>query len=231
MKTKEIGWATFCNDTVTEFSESFQEEMSQQLMLTFDRMLNIKNCAEKEKFMLFVGMEEMKTMEKDGFYFGLVEVITRTSMTNIMTAYWRSTKGESVNPADTFESGELEFGWCSDFKGDYFKRFVESGVLKKVDKLMQFRYFSDFTLYPDLFIRYSFSVQPSDEELKELQNLLTANFKNIYVSEVIKAEDEYSTGLDFFKMDFDKGLTQINEFVRALNSSSIAKNIDVLEIG
>ncbi len=73
MENNQIGWALFFN-AATQFSDSFQKQLSTQLFLRFYELLGVKEDKVRPRFALFVGLHEMQLVTKEDYTFGLVSV-------------------------------------------------------------------------------------------------------------------------------------------------------------
>lgn len=231
MESNNIGWAAFYNDASTEFSTTFQTEMANQLMDKFNTMVEIDSFAQNKKFILFVGMTELKTTYQNGYAFVLVDVIAPNSYTKTITAYWQANNNETIVKSDFVNSENIEFGWCSDFDKELFKSFAKENVIKQIDGIdLKFKYVADFQLYPDLTISYEFKSLPSQEQLEEIKSLLVTSFTESYVSGVTKYEESHLTMIDFQGTEVEKGLKQIEQFIIALNSGEVIEIIKSITI-
>jgi len=231
MESNDIGWASFYNDASTEFSESFQTEMADQLMDKFNKMVDIEDFAKNKGFMLFVGMEELKTTYQNGYAFALVEIIAPNTYSKTITAYWKSDDNKGIVTADTVSSENVEFGWCSDFDKEFFRSFAKENVIKQIDGVaLKFKYVTDFQLFPDITISYEFTTPPTQEQLEEIKNLLSPNRSEAYISELTEYEGKYFSMFDFQSADPNVGIRQIEQFILSLNSSKVGEIIKSITV-
>ncbi len=231
MNSNTIGWATFFNEASTDFSEAFQTEMTNQLMAQFNSLVEIENFAKDKNFVLFVGMAPLQTNYKDGYAFVLVEVICPNSEPKTITAYWKSGDNKQIINADSMSVQDIEFGWCADFDKAFFKGFAKENVISQINGIeLKFKYVTHLELYPDLFITYNFSSEPTEAQLQHIKTLLDSNFTEAYISGISKAEGIYTTMLDFQATEVNKGLKQIEQFILNLNESNISAIIESIKI-
>lgn len=231
MESNDIGWASFYNDASTEFSEQFQTEMANQLLDKFNKMVEIEGFAKNKGFMLLVGMEELKTTYQNGYAFALVEIIAPNTYSKTITAYWKSDDNIGIVTADTVNSENVEFGWCSDFDKEFFRSFAKENVIKQIDGVtLNFKYIADFQLFPDITISYEFTTLPTQEQLEEIKNLLSPNHSEAYISELTEYEGKYFSMFDFQSADPNDGIKQIEQFILSLNSSEIGKLVKSVTI-
>ncbi|MDX2361510.1 MAG: hypothetical protein QNK23_11940 [Crocinitomicaceae bacterium] len=231
MESNDIGWATFYNDASTGFSEEFQTEMSKQLMDKFNTMVEIQNFAQDKKFMLFVGMTELKTIYQNGYALSSVEVIAPPAYSNKLTAYWKSDDLETITKSDSISSENIEFGWCSDFDKEFFKSFARKDIIPEVDGInLNFEFIADLQLFPDLSITYQFKSEPTEKQLEHIKKTLVSNFTESYISGITPFESTYVTMLDFQGTEGNKGLKQIEQFIQDLNSNENNRNIEMITI-
>lgn len=231
MESNNIGWAAFYNDASTEFSTTFQTEMANQLMDKFNTMVEIDSFAQDKKFMLFVGMTELKTTYQNDYAFALVEVIAPNSYSKTLTAYWKADNNETIVKSDSVNSENVEFGWCSDFDTEFFKSFAKENVIKQIDGVdLKFKYVADFQLFPDLSITYEFTTPPTQQQLEEIKKLLSPNHSESYISELTEYEGKYISMFDFHSTDPNVGIRQIEQFILSLNSSEVGEIIKSVTI-
>ncbi len=95
---------------------------------------------------------------------------------------------------------------------------------------LNFKYAANVQYYPDLFIVYQFSVEPTEAQLQNIKTLLDSNFTEAYISGISKVEGIYSTMLDFQATEVNKGLKQIEQFILNLNESNISAIIESIKI-
>lgn len=231
MKSIDVGWATFYNDVSEDFSPEFQREMSNQLMNAFNEMVGIENFASEKKFMLFVGMTELKTLYKDGYAFSLVEVIAPNSFSKSLTAFWKAKDNQKIVASNSVSSQNIEFGWCADFDKEFFKSFVKENVIKTIKDIeLNFKYVADFELFPDLNILFQFQQLLDSFKIDKINHLLTSCFTESYISGLSEHDGNYSTVIDFQGTDFNNGVNQIEQFILDLNSSDLCKLIESISI-
>ena len=231
MKSTDVGWATFYNEASEVFSPEFQNEMANQLMLKFNAMVGIENYASEKKFMLFVGMRELKTMYQDGYAFSLVEVIAPNSYSKTLTAYWKAQDNKKIVSSDSANFQNVEFGWCADFDKEFFRSFTKENVIKTINGIeLSFKYVSDVQLYPDLTISFEFKQQPNNSQIEEINNILVSTYTESYVSRISEYEGNYSTMIDFQGTEVQIGLNQIEQFILDLNSNEVSKIIESITI-
>lgn len=233
MTDTTIGWAFFEKEAL-EFSESFQVQMSKQLEQRFNHFLNIENVVSDKEFMLFVGSTDMQITYKDGFGFALVEVISSGMFSNYLTAYWRiedSTKIESATEKTSLDLGNIEFGWCADFDPEVFLKHVSS--IQRLDSKkhnIAFDVEYDFNSYPDLSIEFKFKNEPSENELKTIQNTVSHSLPRSYVSEISLIDDKHFCVIDFQNQKFEEGTTDLWEVVNKLNKIDEKEIIELVRI-
>jgi len=228
MNNKEIGWAYFYNEAL-EFSDQFQIQMSKQLELKFRLMLGLTSKSKKNKFMLFVGMEEMKTVNQDGYSFALIEIICPNSFSKKITAYWK-VKNDldllSVTQSNKLTDNEIEFGWCSDFDKDYFLKFYNSRKKLNIEENnISFDVEFDFKLFPDLSIKIYPTEKIQDEEIANVRKAFTQNLTCAYVSEITESENSHSLIIDFNDQSFNEGTDELLEAIQAISSSEIGNKV------
>jgi hypothetical protein len=233
MNNKEIGWAYFYNEAL-EFSDQFQIQMSKQLELKFRLMLGLTSKSKKNKFMLFVGMEEMKTVNQDGYSFALIEIICPNSFSKKITAYWK-VKNDidllSVTQSNKLTDNEIEFGWCSDFDKDYFLKFYNSRKkLNKEENNISFDVEFDFKLFPDLSIKIYPIGKLQEEQIANIRKAFVQNLTCAYVSEITKSEDSHSLIIDFQDQAFDAGTDELLKAIQAISASENGEKIKKLII-
>ncbi len=222
MTQKIVGWAYFMNEA-SQYSESFQEEMSKQLEQRFNQFLQIENVASDKGFMLFVGMTDLKIVYQDGYGFGIVEVISPNSFTNYLTFYWKTNdpnKLESAMTLTALDSTSIEFGWCADFNASVFLNYINT--VKKLDSKkhnLAFEVEYDFQLFPDLSIEFEFTSKPDDIQLKKIQRIITASLPKAYVSEISQTDEKYLCIIDFQDQEYQEASEQLLDVVKNLNES------------
>lgn len=217
MESINIGWASFYNESLSNFSKEFQTELSNQLKNRFDSMLEIENYADDNDFQLMVGMIPLKLMYQDGYGFGLVEIIDKYSFSKTLTYYWQSADEENENVINSTKvnSQNIEFGWCADFEKDYFLNIQRNKIVADIQsKVLGFKYVANFELYPDLSFNFIFKVKPSKSNLDEILKLMKKNFKNSYVSEVTGDNIQFHSIVDFQNTEIEKGISEIDQFIR-----------------
>lgn len=224
MESIDIGWASFFQDALLNFSREFQTELSNQLEAKFDAMIGIENYARKNKFQLFVGMTPLKTIFQDGYGFALVEVIDHYSVSKVLTFYWKSDDNENILKSKEVNSENIEIGWCADFDTEYFLNIEKKKLVNEIqNKVLGFNYTANFDLFPDLSFDFEFKAEPTTDQLEEIQKLMKMKFKNSYVSDVSGNELKYLAIIDFQGTEFEDGLTEINQFIRDYSMNDVKK--------
>ena len=149
MQSNTIGWTKFYDKASTDFSIAFQTEISNQLMIQFDRMMRIENFAENNELSLSIGLTDMKTMHQNGYTFALVEITTPPQYSKILTAFWKSDNPD-ITTSSEIVSEDLQIGWCSDFEKDYFLRVAGRKIADEIHKnVLGFTYIANFMTYPN----------------------------------------------------------------------------------
>jgi hypothetical protein len=228
MKDKKIGWAYFYDEALG-FSEQFQIQMSEQLELQFNLMLGISEKVKKSKFIMFVGMEEMKTVYQDGYSFAIIEIICPNNLSKIITAYWRVKKGVdlmNVTQSNILTENDIEFGWCSDFEKEYFLKFYKKRKsLNKKENNILFDVEFDLKFFPDLSIKIYPIDKIQEEEIVNIQKTFVKILKNAYVSEITKSKDTLLLLIDFHSQTFDEGKDELLVAIQSLSASENGKKI------
>ena len=231
MQTNDIGWATFFNEASTDFSTEFQTEMSNQLMEKFNSLMGIGNFAEDKEFALFVGMEDMKTIYKDGYAFSLVEVLAPSSETKILTIYWKSKDNKNIVKSHLISAETVEFGWAADFDVDFFKRFAKENVISEINgEKLKFKFVADVETYPDLMLYFTCKKKPTKDQLNKIKTLLVENLPESYISDISEKDGKFHIMLDFQGTNAQKGLNQFQKFITHLNSTEIGDIIESIKI-
>lgn len=221
-----IGWTSFFGSADKEFSQSFKEELSAQLMTSFDALMDIKNFVQEKGFQLFVGMEELKTIYSDGYAFSLVELIGPNSHSLTVTAYWKAQDNRKIVKTNNIDPNNVEFGWCADLDREFvFWSAHEDSVSEINGTKIKFNYRCNYTLFPDLSVKYVFKEKLSEEEIIEINAWAKMLFKGVYLSEISFDEGEYSSIIDFHNSDFENGKSQIENFILALSNGSLGDKI------
>lgn len=232
MECQYSGWAEFWRETAN-FSKSFREQMSKQLFLKFYSILEVKDKT-KMRFMLQVGLEDMQTVLKDEYAFGLVTVISPTAYAKTITAYWKTGKNE--NPLNAINDTSLnpstiEFGWCSDFEKDFFLEFIKPKKrLSKKKNSLNFIVEYDYTLYPDLSLTIYTKNQLDDETLKMIHTVLNQHISNTYISEITSENDQYCGIFDFQNTPYEKGTAELLIALQELSKLKISSSIEKISI-
>jgi hypothetical protein len=233
MKTLDIGWASFYNDTLTNFSKEFQNELSCQLKSRFDLMMGIENYADDNKFQLMVGMVPLKLTYQDGYGFGLIEIIDKYSFSRTLTFYWKSTDeiNENAISSSKVNFQNIEFGWCVDFEKDYFLNLDRNKIVSDIqNKFLGFKYTANFELFPDLSFNFIFKVKPTHSHLEEIFKLMKKNFKKSYVSEITGDNNHFHSIVDFQNSKIEDAIPEIDQFMRdymSENLNTITKSIAI----
>jgi hypothetical protein len=233
MNNKEIGWAYFYNEAL-EFSEQFQIQMSKQLELKFKLLLGLSEKSKKNNFMLFVGMEEMKTVNQDGYSFAIIEIICPNSFSKKITAYW-AVKNDfdllNVTQSSNLTEDNIEFGWCSDFDKGYFLNFYNSRKkLNNKENHISFDVEFDFKLFPDLSIKIYPTEKIKDEEIANIRKVFAQNLTCAYVSEITESDNSHSLIIDFQGQAFDEGTDELLKAIQAISASENGEKIKKLII-
>jgi hypothetical protein len=226
MESITIGWASFYNEALTDFSEEFQTELSNQLKDRFDLMVEVQNYADDNDFQLLVGMVPLKLTYQDGYGFGLVEIIDKYSFSNTTTFYWKSTEVLNENAINSVKTNRqnIEVGWCADFDKEQFLNLEGNKIVSDIQsKVLGFKYTANFDLYPDISFNFSFTVDPSKSNLDEIFSLMKKNFKNAYVSEISEFKNKFHSIVDFQSTDADDFITEINQFIIDYISGDLKK--------
>src|SRR4030095_11675685 len=103
MEPKFMGWVLFWNDAA-QFSNSFQTEMSNQLLEKFNFFLGSNETSNVFKFLLQVGLTDMKITRESDYVFALVDLISPTSFSKTITVYWKTAIGSDLNDGTTSNS-------------------------------------------------------------------------------------------------------------------------------
>lgn len=233
MESIDIDWASFYNDSLSNFSKEFQTELSSQLKNRFDIMLGIENYADENKFQLFVGMIPLKLMYQDGYGFGLVEIIDKYNFSRALTFYWKSTEENNENAMNSTKvnSQNIEFGWCADFEKNIFLNIDRDKVVSDIqNKILGFQYTANFESFPDLSFNFTFNVTPTRSHLGEIFKLMKKNFKKSYVSEVSGENNQCHSIVDFQSAKIENAILEIDQFIRdyiSSNLKAITKSISI----
>lgn len=214
----DLGWVGFYNEAHSEFSESFKEQFSLQLESAFNAITEIENFAQKRGFQILVGMEDMKLIYKDGYGFGILELITPYSDAIPQTFFWQTNHVKDAFKRNDFNNENIQFGFCTDFQKDYFLKFKKRNKIRVLnsDKL-KFEYFEEFSLYPDLNISIEFLSEPTQVQCNNLKNKIQAYIDESYVSDANQIENTVRIMIDFQATEFKTGKKQLREFIRDLN--------------
>lgn len=231
MVSNDVSWISFYNECSTDFSKSFQQEMSIQLMEQFNAKMEIENCAIKNEFRLFVGFSELKTIQENGYSFSLIEVICRNNFSYKTTIYWKAADNISITQQDSVDRSDVEIGWCSDFDEVKFLNCSKDNLITEINgEKLQFKYAGNYGLFPDLIIKYTFKNDLTDLELESINELINSIYKEAYVSPIDRYEDIYYSGIDFQSYDFERGVKQMETFILELNRSSFVDKIESVVI-
>jgi len=217
----EIGWVGFYNKAHTDFSESFKRQFSTQLEYAFNAMTEIDNYAEVRGFLVLVGMEEMQLSYKDGFGFGVLELITPYSESVPQTFFWKTKDVENTFKRDDFNEDNIKIGFCVDFKKDFFRNFRKRKAVRTLNGTkLKFKYIEELDLYPDQSISIEFESNPLQSEIEELRSELQKCLVESFVSDANLDENIMRIALDFQGTEFNNGKKQLRQFVIYLNNSN-----------
>lgn len=228
MEPKFIGWALFWNDAA-QFSDSFQSEMSNQLLEKFNLLLGSSDKSNVFKFLLHVGLTDMKMVRQDDYVFALVDPISPTSFSRTITAYWKTSPHDDLNNAtknNSLNRTIIEFGWCEDFDTEYFLQFAKPK--KNLDEKaynLNFRVEYDYTLYPDLSLTFHFSQNVQEQDLQKIKELFENRLSNTYVSEITNEHGLYSGIVDFQNCQYSIGIENLQNAFTDLSKLSISSEI------
>lgn len=217
----DTGWVGFYNKAHSDFSESFKKQFAEQLEHAFNSMTEIADFAKARGFQILVGMEEMQITYKDGFGFGILELITPYSESIPQTFFWQAADVENAYKRDDLNEENIKIGFCSDFKKDYFRNFRKRKSVRTIhgDKLT-FNYIEELNLYPDQWITIDFTSQPSQQKLEKLRAELQSFLDGSYVSDADSVGNTVRFLVDFQGTDFKIGKKQLRQFVSYLNSGT-----------
>jgi hypothetical protein len=228
MEPKFIGWTLFWNDAA-QFSNSFQNEMSNQLLEKFNLFLGSNDKNNVFKFLLQVGLTDMKISRDNDYMFALVDIISPTSRSKTLTTYWKTAIESDLNDAtksNSLNGTNIEFGWCEDFDTEYFLQFLKPK--KNLDEKaynLNFRVEYDYTLYPDLSLTFHFTKNVEEQDLQEIKELLETRLSNAYVSEITNEHGLYLGIIDFQNCPYSSGINDLQEAFSDLSKLSISSEI------
>ena len=232
MECKISGWTEFWREAAN-FSKSFREQMSDQLFLTFYEILGIKDKSEM-RFMLQVGLKDMKTVVQGEYAFALVTVISPTAFAKTITIYWKKRNGEDPLTAmddHSLSRSTIEFGWCSDFDKSYFLNFIKpKKQLAREKNNLNFAVEYDYTLYPDLSITIYAKQVLNEENLNIIHAVLSQNISDTYISEITSEGDQYHAIFDFQNNPYEKGTAELLVAFQELSKLEISFAIERISI-
>jgi hypothetical protein len=228
METKSVGWAMFWKDAA-KFSNSFQNEMSNQLLEKFNLLLGSKDAKNVFKFLLEVGLREMRMMRQKEYMFALVDVISPTSFSKTITAYWKTGISDDLNNAtknDSLNRTNIEFGWCEDFDKEYFLQFIKpKKILNEKEYDLKFRVEYDYALYPDLSLTFFFRENVQEQDLQKIKKLFDNCLSDAYVSEITNEDGLYLGIIDFQTCSYDIGIKDLQIAFTELSKLPISSMI------
>lgn len=228
----DVGWAGFYNSAHTDFSPSFKQQFSIQLKDAFNALTGIEDFTEKKDFLILVGMSDMKIMYQDGYGFGLLELITPSSISIYQTFFWKTEQPVDAFRADDYTEENIEFGFCADFDKNSFLKYYYDDIITSIqDTTLGFRYTANFELFPDLTFSFKFKEgQVEGDEIKEIEQLMDKKFINAHVSKLSRKDDTYLCMVDFQGESDEEALFQIGELITHLASNLIGKSISSIGI-
>lgn len=227
----EIDWVGFYNSAHIDFSPSFKEQFSLQLKDAFNALTGIEDFTEKKDFQILVGMSDMKIIYQDGYGFGLLELITPSSIVVYQTFYWKTKEVVDAFKTDGYTAKNIEFGFCADFDKTAFLKYHYEDIITSIqDTALGFRYTANFDLYPDLTFSFTFREKQTSNQLHEIRQLMDKKFPNAYVSDLTPNKDKYLCIVDFQGESDQDALFQIGELITQLASHSTIKNITSIAI-
>lgn len=227
----DIDWVGFYNSAHTDFSPSFKKQFSMQLKDAFNALTGIEDFTEKKDFQILVGMSDMKIIYQDGYGFGLLQLITPSSRSIHQTFYWKAEPVIDAFKTDTYTAENIEFGFCSDFDKNTFLKYYYNDVAASIqDAALGFRYTANFELFPDLTFSFRFKEEQTEEQLKEMEQLMNKKLTNAYVSELSLHNDKYICIVDFQGESDDEAISQIGELIAHLASNPMGKSIESIAI-
>lgn len=210
----ELGRVSFYNEAHSKFSESFKTQFSQQLEAAFNSLTGIEDFAEKRGFIVLVGMEDMRLMYKDGFGFGLLELVTPHNYSVRQSFFWECEEVENAFLRNDFNGTNIRFGFCSDFQTDHFRSFKKRKQVRTIRKQkLPFTYFEELELFPDLTISIEFDSELSENDAVSLRNELYKSLIDSYVGEATIENHSVRILIDFQSTDPATGKKQLRDFI------------------
>lgn len=230
-------WAMFVNEAAL-FSDTFREEMASQLQDSFYSMLGVENDIKRPKFRLHAGLQPLKTIYKDGYGFALVYIINPIALSTPVTAYWKplnEVKAENAAEIDIWKNDNIEFGWCTDFNNEDYTLYLKPrNIYSRKETNAKFEIEYDYTLYPDLSFTICCSEKIFEDEINEIEKILSATIKDTYISELTNQEDKKESDddnevvgiLDFQDNDFEVSKHQLFEAFQKIGQSKVGQKIE-----
>jgi hypothetical protein len=219
------------------FSETFREQMATQLLNKFYLMLGIWGDIKRLKFHLHVGMTPLNTMCNDSYAFAIVDILNPISFAKSVTVYWKPNNGEKPENAsklDIWDRENIEFGWCMDFnENDFLKYLHPRNVITKEQLNSTFDYEYDYSSYPDLSFTICFNQKVFQDEIAEMEEILSTVIKNTYISELTTDDEQEESGdknevmviLDFHNNDFETSTQQLVDAFIKIGKTNVGNKI------
>lgn len=232
MDSKQIGWSLFLNKAETMFSYAFKKQMSQQLEARFNQFMREENFVKKHNFGMIVGLKDTKIIEKDGYHFILVEIITPKNFSRTFYAYWKTEENKNLLKVESLNENQIYFGWSKGFDVAYFREQAKENIVKEIKgKSLNFKLAFTPDLFPDLNFTFEFKKEPKSDFIDFLKKEILNTFKTSYTSELSKFEEKkYYLMIDFEATSFEKGIDQIEDFILKINEAKGSLNLKKLKI-
>lgn len=230
-------WAIFATEAAL-FSHTFREAMASQLQDRFYAMLAISHDIKRRKFSFHAGLQPLRTIYNDGYGFALVYISNPVGLSTAVTAYWKPLNeitAENAPAIDNWNNDNIEFGWCTDFDNeDYTPYLKPRNIYSRNETNAKFEIEYDYTMYPDLSFTICCSEKIFEDEIIEIEKILSATIKDTYISELTNQDDiresddenEIVGIFDFQDNDFDVSKQQLFEAFQKIGQTEVGQKIE-----
>ncbi|MCH5715572.1 hypothetical protein [Niabella hibiscisoli] len=136
---------------------------------------------------------------------------------------------------DIWNNENIEFGWCTDFNAENYTPYLKPrNIYSKEQVGANFLIEYDYTLYPDLTFTICCSEKILEDEIEEIEKILSASIKDTYISELTNEEDKKESDsnneiiaiLDFQDNDFETSKRQILDAFQKIGQIPVGNKID-----
>ncbi len=234
------GNSSFYKEYAGDFSESFRKEMITQLTRQFNRIVEVDGAFEKYYFGIQIGRDDPKWIEKDGYVFGLVQLLTPQSMVYTVTICWTSddkTDLFGLRKKDV-SSSDIQFNWCADFPKEEAKKLTKPQIhYSKGENGMAFDLDAYIRTFPDIYIKFTVAEPLTDTEKQQIRSVFeqynTKSYK-FYLSDFTDNAlfIDYN-GCDwetYTEKDYKKDMEELMGLFGEISKLPAARKINLVEL-